>query len=83
MPVVPCLGQFTVDFLQSVGQDKHFIDNFLHTKPGEGFTIELSQGKDTNLSAPVLSLFVFLLYFNFKMSFATQIFAASNAGMCV
>ena len=27
------LGQFTISFLQSDGQDKHLIEHFLHTKP--------------------------------------------------
>ena len=49
LPVVSCLGQLTVSFLQSVAQDKCFIEYFLHTKPEEGFTLD-PLGKDTSLS---------------------------------
>ena len=49
LPSVPSSGQFTVNLLQSVGQEEHFIEQHsLHTKPEGGFTLVLPW-EDTNL----------------------------------
>ena len=77
-----------VFILQSVGQDKHFIEHFLHTKPQEGFilgtpgkryhTIHLSLLAAPTYHLPLLTAFVLAFNFSNSTCLATTCLWISN-----